>query len=53
VQDLLNKGNFKKIDEVFLSNSMDVFQQITKIQIEYKKLDTDTLESILNFKNSK
>jgi hypothetical protein len=42
VQDLLNKGSFKKIDEVFLSNSMDVFQQITKIQIKYKKLDTDT-----------
>lgn len=39
---LLDKGNFQLIDEVFLTKSIDAFQQITKIQIEYKKLDTDT-----------
>lgn len=42
MQKLLNKGNFKKIDEVFLTKSIDAFQQITKIQTEYEKLDTDT-----------
>ncbi|MDR0803737.1 MAG: hypothetical protein LBO08_01435 [Rickettsiales bacterium] len=39
---LLDKGNFQKIDEVFLSRSLDVFQSLTKIQTEYDKLDTDT-----------
>ncbi|MDR0942416.1 MAG: hypothetical protein LBM19_02240, partial [Holosporales bacterium] len=42
MQKLLDKGNFKKIDEAFLTKSIDAFQQITKIQKSYKKLDTDT-----------
>ncbi|MCA6071099.1 MAG: hypothetical protein LE168_01730 [Endomicrobium sp.] len=39
---LLEKGNFKKIDEAFLTQSLNVFQDITKIQQKYNKLDTDT-----------
>lgn len=40
--DLLHKGNFQEIDEIFLTRSLDVFQQAAKIQAEYNKLDTDT-----------
>lgn len=39
---LLHKGNFKEIDEVFLTRSLNVFQEVAKIQGEYNKLDTDT-----------
>lgn len=42
MKELLKKGNFKEIDEVFVIKSLDVFQKITKIQQEYDKLDTDT-----------
>lgn len=42
MKELLIKGDFREIDEVFLTKSLDVFQKITKIQQEYNKLDTDT-----------
>jgi hypothetical protein len=42
MKELLEKGDFKKIDEAFLTQSLNVFQDITKIQQKYNKLDTDT-----------
>jgi hypothetical protein len=42
MKELLEKGDFKKIDEAFLTQSLTVFQDITKIQQKYNKLDTDT-----------
>ena len=39
---LLNKGKFIPIDEVFLVKSLDVFQNMSELQKEYDKGDTDT-----------
>lgn len=39
---LVDKGNFQPIDDTFLVKSLDVFQDLSKIQDEYNKHDTDT-----------
>lgn len=39
---LVEKGNFKPIDDAFLTKSLDVFQDLSIIQDEYGKNDTDT-----------
>lgn len=39
---LVDKGCFKPIDESFLIKSLDVFQELSLIQEEYQKNDTDT-----------
>jgi hypothetical protein len=39
---LLDKGNYEKIDEVFLTKSLDVFQSLSRLQDEYNRWDTDT-----------
>lgn len=39
---LVDKGNFRPIDDTFLMKSLDVFQDLSAIQDEYGKNDTDT-----------
>jgi hypothetical protein len=39
---LLNKGNFVEIDNSFLTKSLDIFQNLARIQDQYEKYDTDT-----------
>jgi len=39
---ILEKGNFVEIDDVFLTRSLDVFQGLSRIQEEFDKNDTDT-----------
>lgn len=39
---LLHKGSFQPLDEIFLARSLDVFQEVSNIQAEYHKGDTDT-----------
>ena len=39
---LLDKGNFVKINESFILQSLDVFQNLSRIQDQYEKYDTDT-----------
>ncbi|MDR0618323.1 MAG: hypothetical protein LBG17_00295 [Bacteroidales bacterium] len=39
---LLDKGNFVEINDGFLTRSLDVFQNLQRIQKEFDKNDTDT-----------
>ena len=39
---LLSKGNFVEIDNSFITQSLDVFQNLSRIQAQYEKYDTDT-----------
>lgn len=38
---LLDKGDFKDIDDGFLKQSLNVLQKLADVQIQYNKLDTD------------